>query len=357
MSEESIRAALDAHADNGGSSTEMNSLGNDVVTDVIDPVVDGAGADGVVAVTDGVVEGADPAVTPEPKVVEQDEIDKLLAKEGIQATSTRGENRIPYSRTKSILKNAQTEWTTQHVAPLQTQVTQLTQANQSYRNAEQLASSDPDRYIAGLAAVDPRYQKFLSPQPVTPAVAAKDDDPEPQAEKDPATGQTFYSESKWAEHQAWSRRQAEKGALAAMEKKYGPVLTKQLQLEASRAAYEERRPGVERQVKAVNDTFGAKLVADHEAPILKIMQDGEAAGYHVSFAEAAAQVLMPILRADEARIREKVVADLNKRPAAAARTVGQSVRGTGVAGDGEAALSGTDLIKRELDRALPGRAR
>ena len=353
-----IEAALQAHADNGGSS--MDALGNSVM--VAEAPVEEAPAAPVeaspeAAPAEGAVEPAVPADTPQgAAAAAQDEIDKLLEAEGIKAPQVGiRENRIPYSRTKTIIANAQRKWEADFKAKTEPELQTYQQRLQQYTAQEQLAANDPDRFIAALAAVDPRYAKFLQQQGAAePAKqAAKDDDPEPQPDKDPATGQLYYTPEKWAEVQAWTRRQAVREAEKAVDAKYGTVLTRLQQQEAAQAEYARRQPVVEAQIKRLNDTYGAELVKKHESDIVKVMQEHAARNEHLTAAEAAAIVLTPKLKVDEAALRAKLLAEINGRPAAAQRYVAAQSKDVTPAAE----LSGEALIKAELDKVMPNRNR
>lgn len=302
-----IASAISAHSDSGSES--MDSLGNETfntetpdVTETPDAVV----ADGVVA---------DTTVTP-------DDIDKILEAEGVKPPiQGQRENRIPYSHTKRIIQNAKKKWQSDSDAALATERQTFTTTKSkldTWEAAEKLASTDPDKYIATLAQLNPAYKKFL--QPLTDAVnaAKKDekDDPEPQPEKQ-ADGSFAWTPEAFKKHTDWVQRQAVKQATAEWEKKYGPILQKQQQRADAEEVYKQNLPIVQRQYKAVQDAYGAKLVSDNEGAIQKVMADAMAAGEPVSMAQAAAQVLIPLLRADETAIRAKVMKELKDRPAAA----------------------------------------
>lgn len=360
MAEGVIEAALAAHADSGSSS--YDSLGNEVFSSADlgggddAPVVDDTPAADPVA--DPAAEG-DPAsaADPAPAAPEADAIDKLLAAEGVQKESIRGENRIPYSRTKSIIANAQKEWAKENLAPIQQQLEQATGRLTNYENQERIADADPDRFIAMLAAADPRYAKFLGrindPAPAVKNEPPADNDPEPQPTVDKETGQTYFTPEGFKEHQAWVMRQATRNAEANFEKKYGSVLSRQLTADQQRAAYEARLPIVQKQVARLNEMWGADLVKANEDAIAKVMQEADARKEPISLVEAATQVLMPKLRADESAMRAKILAELNGRKAAAQSAVVSGARTPA----GTETLSGEALIKAELDRAFPNRNR
>lgn len=363
-----IEAALAAHAESG--STSMDSLGNTVM-DVDVPEVssepssdgsaDSGSPDPAPAADSGSAEAVVPAETPAAAAaVAQDEVDKLLAAEGIQPTSIRGENRIPYSRTKTIITNAQKKWEETHVTPLRTELDGFKSRVTNYEAQEQLADRDPDAFIRTLASVDPRFQKFLTApesakEPAKPATPAADADPEPQPDKDPDTGQLFYTPEKWKEVQAWNRRQATRDARAEFEREYGPILQEQKQARDFREAAAANAPIVRSQIDRVNTTYGKDFVTKHQDAIVAALDAAERANKPLTLAEAAAQVLIPLMRTDEAAIRAKVVEELNSRPAKARTGTPASTQVTPVADTQN--LSGEALIKSVLDQALPNRNR
>ena len=348
--------ALAAHADSG--TTAMDAMGNTVVMaeDAATNLTDGGTetVEPVATATDTAPDGT-PATA---AAVAQDEIDKLLEKEGYKPQVGR-ENRIPYSRTKKIIENAQKEWKAAQEAASAEERKRLSDFEERlkhYDAQERLASSDPDRFIMALAAADPRFAKYvgqgLTAGQAQAAVAKEEDnDPEPQPDKDPTTGQMYYTPEKWKEVQEWGRRQAVKEATALMEQKYGSVLTKQMERERAAAEYEARRPVVEGQLARLNETYGAEMVKANEAEIVKVMQAFQAKGTPIAVSEAAAMVLIPKLRQDEAAVRTKVIEEINKRPAAAQRSGATQTKD--VAPPTE--LTGEAVIKAALDKAFPNR--
>jgi hypothetical protein len=98
-----------------------------------------------------------------------------------------------------------------------------------------------------------------------------------------------------------------------MEAKYGKTLQTLQTERAQRAAYEANIPVVRAQTDFLNRTYGAELVKASENEIVKALDDNP----NWSYVEAAASVLVPKLLADEAKVREKIIAEMNKRPAAA----------------------------------------
>lgn len=358
-----IEAALAAHAESG--STSMDPLGNTVMDVDVPEVSSEPSSDGSAdanspdpaPAADSGAEAVVPAETPAAAAaVAQDEVDKLLAAEGIQPTSIRGENRIPYSRTKTIITNAQKKWEETHVTPLRTELDGFKSRVTNYEAQEQLADRDPDAFIRTLASVDPRYQKFLTPQEsAKPAVPAADADPEPQPDKDLETGQLFYTPEKWKEVQAWNRRQATRDAKAEFEREYGPILQEQKQARDFREAAAANAPVVRSQIDRVNTTYGKDFVTKHQDAIVAALDAAERANKPLTLAEAAAQVLIPLMRSDEAAIRAKVVEELNSRSAKARTGTPASTQVTPVADTQN--LSGEALIKSVLDQALPNRNR
>lgn len=357
MSDAVIESAI---ADYRDAEPQMDSLGNTVVG-LDASVADGNAPEAPAAVEAPADEPEQPAATGDTlenaEAAVQDEIDKLLAAEGIQPRGMGRENRIPYSRTKKIIENAQKAWqkTAEEKWGTERQAhTELQGRVQNYERQEQVASQDPDRYIALLASVDPRYQKFLGAVGKTAdtTTPVADNDPEPQPQKD-EQGNPFFTAEGWRDWQAWTRRQAAKEAEAAIEKKYGTTLKTVQSREQARATYEAQRPVVEAQTNRLIETYGAELVNKNQDAIIAEMEKAAAARSPLTLAEAAAKVLLPLIRKDEATIRAKVFDELNKRPAAARGAAPAQKRSV----EGDKPLSGDELIRAELDRVLPNRHR
>ena len=357
MSDAVIDAAL---ADFRDADPQMDSMGNSVIgvdADIASgepaetaPSVDVTSTDDVAPTTP---EGTPAAA----EAAQQDEIDKLLAKEGIEPRGMGRENRIPYSRTKKIIENAQKAWQADaesKFAPERQQFTELQGRMSNYERQEQLASQDPDRFISLLASVDPRYQKFLGVvgKEGAPSAPPADNDPEPQPAKD-EQGNPYYTPEGWKAWQSWTRRQAAKEATTALETKFGPTLKNIQQQQEARATYEAQRPVVEAQTSRLVETYGAELVNKNQDAIIAAMEAAAAKRQPLTLAEAAAQVLLPQIRQDEAKIREKVIAEINKRPAAARGAAPTQRRPE----PSDKPLTGDAVIFAELDRLMPNRNR
>lgn len=365
MSDAVIEAALAGFSE---SAPQMDTMGNTVVSlessvsDAGEAATPDAGevdsASSGLGQTDAPLAADDPASAP--AAAPQDDIDKLLAAEGVQKDSIRGENRIPYSRTKKIIQNAQAKWKADYDKTVEAERQSWTQERSSldnYKRQEEVASADPDRYISLLASVDPRYQKFLSlvgkTDSAAPAAPAVDDDPEPQPQRD-EQGNPYYTPDGWKAWQSWTRRQAVKEAKAEFEKTYGSTLKTVQEREQAARVIEARRPVVQAQMSRIINTYGAELVSTHQDAIVRVLREAERAGQPMSADAAAAQVLMPFIRQDEATIRQKVLDEMNRRPAAVRGTSAPAQK-RAVADD--APLTGDDLIRAELDRAFPNRSR
>lgn len=349
-------------SNDGGDSLGMDSMGNAVfnAADTAEPL-ESAGGD--------VAEAGDPTPdTTQEKVdaavdagATQDEIDKILEAEGVKPPQQgQRENRIPYSQVKRITTNAQKKWQAEADAKFATERQQFEQTQarlKQWEAAENLAATDPERYLRTLAQLNPDYQRFL--QPITDQVAAKADakdaDPEPQPTLQ-ADGSYAFTTEQWKAHQAWERRQAVQEATAALEAKLKPVLEAERERQAradGERIYNERLAVVKSQVQRLNETYGADVVKKHEEAIVAEMQKAEAVGYMMPMAEAAMIVLTPVLRAEANKQRQTVLNELKGRPAAASGQVASAQKG-----DAEDAGPRTveDAIKESLRRFRAGRA-
>lgn len=318
--EDIISSAIAGHDDNSSSLDTMGNAVTPIDTD------DSSSVEGLTLAGNEIIPPAkaDGAAVADPlAVVEaptQDDIDKLLEAEGIKPpVQGQRENRIPYSHTKRIITNAKKKWQTESDAALATERQQFTQAQtevQRWKAQETLAVNDPDKFMAAMAAIDSRYAKFLQPttaQVTAPTVAKAEDDPMPQPEK-AADGSQFYSPETFQKLMDWNRRQAVRESQAEYEKKYGPMLAKQMEREEASKAYEARLPVVRKQMERLNTTYGAEMVKTHQDAIVAEMKKDDT----LTPAEAAAIVLTPILKADETKLREKWLAELKGRPSTTA---------------------------------------
>ena len=148
-------------SNDGGDSTGMDSMGNAVFTqaDTAEPLqANDAEAASVEPAAETTQEKVDAAVD---AGATQDEIDKILEAEGVKPPQQgQRENRIPYSQVKRITTNAQKKWQAEADAKFATERQQFEQTQtrlKQWEAAENLAATDPEKYLRTLATLNPAY--------------------------------------------------------------------------------------------------------------------------------------------------------------------------------------------------------
>lgn len=260
-----------------------------------------------------------------------DAVTKLLKENGIEAGKTGRVNNIPYPRVHKIVTNAlaknDTKWQGE-VKKRDDELTPMRAAIKNYQGAEQLAGTDPDKYVAALAQQDPRYKKFVdnatevekvlakanAPAPVIPD---EKDDPRPEADQKFTDGTTGYSNEQFQKLNEWNQRAGARQALKAIEARLGPVdkLTKQMteneKVQQDRTA---RVTAIRNTTNLLRTHFGDLFSADE-----KLANEGKSEiiayqrEHHVGLLEAGLAVLIPKLAANRAKIRQELIAESKKR--------------------------------------------
>jgi len=271
-----------------------------------------------------------PAATETPtedaqKTPEPDEIDAILGAEGIKPpVQGQRENRIPYSQTKRIIANAKTKWMAEQEAKGVPEVKALKEwreqhepklkALEAYENADRLATTDPDRYLEMLAKANPAYQKFLTPKEA-PKPSGNGHDPRPEPDVQYQDGSRGYSPEGLGKLLDWTARSAESRALAQakeeMTKRFGPI---EQQWQAQQVQ-RQLAPVIQNKIKEAYSVWGQESVDKHAAEINTEM----AANPKMAFENVVAKVMRGKMTTDEAAIREKLMKELQARPAAATR--------------------------------------
>lgn len=314
--EESLEAAMDPPEDTPGGETPPE-------TTTPDP-----------AATPGAGEPAqaDPA-KPAAKPAEGDDVEKFLETEGFKPRTPDGtrENRLPHSRVVKMIKKA-IEKTRKELedasAPTKAELEEAKKKLENMDRVEKLIAEDADRYMSMLAAINPAYKRFIqSGQPIpaagTPgapaaALPAEADDPMPGPDLRFSDGSMGYGPEGLSNLLNWQARQVERRVTTRLEKAYnerfGPIenewktqKTMQSQLPAVRAK-------IDRAKRRWGKLFEDDYALDSKSEVLAFMR----AHPDVPFEEAVEEVLLPKLRTAEDSMRQKILKELQERPAAAA---------------------------------------
>jgi hypothetical protein len=267
---------------------------------------------------------------------------KELAELGLTAPKPgQRDNRIPYSRTAKIIKNAKVKWQEQLDAKHQEALKPLQAQKDSWDNAEKLAATDPDRYIALLATLYPQqYRKFLqeqkqaaAPEPAKQPAAAKQD-PEPQPDVKYSDGSLGFSPEQFAKLREWDRResarQAKEETAKEFNERFGPIE----QAFNATQADQQRLVTVRGHIDDLRETYGADVIDDPDVQkeIVAYMDANPKATLKASTRDVIKKrrdAETERFRADRTTMRAELLKELQAAPRAAAKAPAAPVRANG----------------------------
>lgn len=258
---------------------------------------------------------------------EQDEFEK---KYGIPKEAFPGrENRIPYSRVKKIVANAEEglkktyepriqEFETR-VKEFETKVTDYEGRLGKVAEFEGLMVNEPNKFLNMLATL-PQY-KAIFDQLVKPQASKEEAKPEavvddmPQPDQQLTDGSMVYSMDGLRELNAWNREQARKDVLAEVDKAYGPILKDR----EAQQRIQELIPQIQSQIVEAR-TWPS--FTENEAEIVAALQKDQ----RLSLEGAYRQVVFPKITAERDsfklavqperdKMRAELMAELRKAPA------------------------------------------
>lgn len=280
---------------------------------------------------------ASAAAEPEKPAAEVDAVAKELEELGLKApVEGERENRLPYSRVKKIVQNAQKKLTDAHTAALTERETKLAAAQRKVDEQERinhLAETDPDRFVQMAAAVNPKvwgplYKKLTSQAPAAdakPAPTVTTIGPMPAPDAKFEDGSVGYSADGLQKLLDWNRQQARAEAVTETEKRFterfGPIE----QTFRSQQEINQRLPAIRAQLDRAVKTWGKPFEDDYKKD-----NDSEILGYlrahpEVTFDAAVATVLIPKIQAERNTMRSEILKEINARPKAAVRTTPAAV--------------------------------
>jgi hypothetical protein len=319
-------------ADN--SFTDLSAAGS--ADEGTDAAAEGDGALGSSAAPTDAAAGDAPGVS-----AEDAEWAKELAELGLAAPKPgQRDNRIPYSRTAKIIKNAKAKWQEQLKAEHEAALKPLQAQKDSWDNAEKLAATDPDRYINLLATLYPQqYRKFLQAQkqaaaPEAAKAPAAKQDPEPQPDVKYADGSLGFSPEQFAKLREWDRResarQAKEETAKEFNERFGPIE----QAFKSTQADQQRLVTVRGHIDDLRETYGADVIDDPEVQkeIVAHMDANPTATLKASTRDVIKkrqEAERERFRADRTTMRAELLKELQAAPRAAAKAPAAPVRGNG----------------------------
>lgn len=295
----SADAALTSAVENAMHDAEDIDSGSDNSTD------DGTGVEEVSGTT-----------------LELSEYQKELQELGIHPPKAgQRDNRIPYSRITKIFENAKKKWSTSQEGVLKTQKdaqVALERELERHRTLEQLADKDPEQYMRMVAAVNPKFSRFL-----TPAEARAEKKAEKAAEQQVSTrpspdkkfedGTEGYSPEGFDKVLQWNEERAFNRAKEHFEKEYGSELKDLKAQRAYAAEVQERAPKVQAQIDRAESIWGKDALAENYQEIDRILKSDD----NISFEAAVQAVMVPKTRATEDELRAKWLKELKEQESAA----------------------------------------
>ena len=282
-----------------------------------------------------------------PEVVEAGSDDEFSKRFGIPTKSVTGkENRIPYSRVKSIISKNEKDTEARLAKKFEDQYKpklsefegkvkdyegRLTKVNQF----EQMMTGDPQTFLSVLSTI-PAYKPFFDyinkladdvetgakvpagtgvagAQPTTPTIVEDPADPMPQPNKPQADGSKVYDLQGLQSLLAWQERRVEKRVGAQFES----TLAKRLGPFEQRKAQEEHLktvilPELNRQIAEAEANWpGFK---ENETEITAALEQNK----NLSLEGAYRMVVLPKITADRSRIRTELLAEIKRQPVSTA---------------------------------------
>ena len=271
----------------------------------------------------------DQAVTSPAAAHEPPSVDDTFAKEwGISPQMSSGrENRIPYSRVKTMVEKAQKK----ALEPVTAQLTEVQGKVSDYETRlakvgefEHILMNDPQKFMNILATI-PAYKPLFdilqakigeasapppTPQPV-PQGSPQDEMPAPDQKL--ADGTLVYSMDGLKALMAWERQEAKKEAVAEISQRYQPFEEEVTRTRHERLAQEHLNQLIPQIQSQIAEARTWPQFNDHEPAIVAALN----ANPMLDLKGAYIQVVMPKLHAGLAPARDKMRAELLKEIQAA----------------------------------------
>jgi hypothetical protein len=363
----------DAVADASGSNGSEEVADGGVVSDGgeveassalpdADASADGADADAAAAEGAAAV-GAATAEKKDDKHVEgaddKTDVEKILEAAGIKAPKEgERENRIPYHRTVKIIGNALKKAAATHEAALSTvnaKVAAYEGELTNFRRADELATKDPDKYMAILSNINPAFKAYVKGggaaaadgKPAAGAAAAGADlGPKPGPDIKYADGTTAFSPEQLEKRDEWliqtAIQKAKTEAEAAAEAKYGPI-AKEF---ATTREGQERHNRIMGVIAAEQQHWGEDFPKPGSAEE-KAVNEALKADPKMSLRAAIHKVVVGGLKAGRGKVREEVLTEINGRKGA----VSAPPAARKVAADPNTVRSTEDVIRESIAAA------
>lgn len=288
-----------AIADSGASTTTETTETPTETTEITTETAESATSDPQATATDTTtVEEpvADAPTAPEGQTPPEDTLETLQSE-----LAGKRDNRIPYSRVKKIVENAEKK------AREAVEATYKTPEFQNSMRAIELADANPEQFLSALAQSDPRYAKLLAPlrggggEATAAAKKTPPADIKPNIQlSDGTLGYDAEAVNGLLERQAAQLRQEFDERLGSFAPVAEDYQTRQL-----RANAESR---VAAQLEVAKNWRGFNDEANQVAMGNYMMQNPKA-----DLRDAYIAVVVPKLQADETAIRKKIAEEMKKQ--------------------------------------------
>lgn len=323
-------AVSDASGSNGDAEV-LDAGGGDegtVVADATLPDTGDATADADAATADAGDGGAADG-TKEEKATPADagdEIDKILEAAGVKAPKEgERENRIPYSRTRKIIGNAlkkQGETHTAAIASVNAKVAAQDAELVNFRRADDLATKDPDKYMAILANINPAFKAYAkggagaaAGAATTVAAGTSKLGPKPGPDIKYADGSTAFSPEQLEKREEWlianAVEKATADAEARAEAKYGPLAKNFEGTQAAQARHERIMGIIQVEQQHWGEDF-PKPGSAEEKEVDTLLKGDKT----MTLRAAIHKVVMGKVKAGRSKVREEVLTEINGRKGA-----------------------------------------
>jgi hypothetical protein len=241
------------------------------------------------------------------------------------------ENRIPHKRVKQMVMKGMARAKEQVEAGYKTQLAErdtklatMTTRSDFLTKLEQASDADAMKFVEMAAIANPkvwapiveRLKGAVSPQTQSqPQVSAAGPRPEPDVQF--TDGSKGYSPAQHDKLLAWVASDASAKATAAATKqfddRFGPIEKQYKAQEINR----QLAPQVQARIEQMRTVYGEAFTADEKKGTNSEILAYQKANPSASFEAACAAVLVPKLRADEVKIREKIAKEARDRKPAA----------------------------------------
>lgn len=330
-------ASLPGSEASASSSSDSGAVAESTDTGTATPESTGSEGSAVVGGGDGAAqviseqaaEGA--AATPQPEAVApaaptpaEETLETLTAE-----LAGKRDNRIPYPRVKKIVDNQ----VQKAVAAIEQQYAQFkTPEFQNGLTAMRVADEHPEQFLAALAQADPRYADLLTgakvlgggpqqqPQRGARGQQQVQGDVEPDIQL--SDGTLGYSADATRRLLEAQRAKVEESLLSRFEERFKSLepIEREHRVNTLRAEAAQR---VSQKIATAESWPG---FSEAKEDIAKAITAATAQGRMLSLEDAYIQTVIPRFRADEAKVRQKVLDELKKAPAASSGPAGSAAK-------------------------------